>query len=58
MINAYKNAHLSIGRYANERWAKWNGKKFEKKKKIMSLGQLVRGDPRIETPLDRSTSNK
>ena len=33
MINAYKNAHLSIGRYANERWAEWNGKKFEKKKK-------------------------
>ena len=28
------------------------------KKEIMSLGQLVRGDPRIRTPLDRSTSNK
>ena len=27
-------------------------------KEIMSLGQLVRGDPRIRTPLDRSTSNK
>ena len=28
------------------------------KKEIMSLGQLVRGDPRIRTPLDRSTSKK
>ena len=28
------------------------------KKEIISLGQLVRGDPRIKTPLDRSTSNK
>ena len=27
-------------------------------KEIMSLGQFVRGDPRIKTPLDRSTSNK
>ena len=27
-------------------------------KEIMSLSQLVRGDPRIKTPLDRSTSNK
>ena len=27
-------------------------------KEIMSLGQLVRGDPRIKTLLDRSTSNK
>ena len=31
---------------------------IRKKKKIMSLGQLVRGDLRIETPLDRSISNK
>ena len=30
----------------------------KKKKKIMSLGQLVRGDLRIGTPLDRSISNK
>ena len=28
------------------------------KEKIVNLGQLVRGDPRIKTPLDRSTSNK
>ena len=27
-------------------------------KEIMSLSQLVRGDLRIKTPLDRSTSNK
>ena len=27
-------------------------------KEIMSLSQLVRGDPRIKTPLNRSTSNK
>ena len=27
-------------------------------KEIMSLGQLVKGDPRIRTPLDRNTSNK
>ena len=27
-------------------------------KEIMSLGQLMRGDPRIKTPLNRSTSNK
>ena len=27
-------------------------------KEIMSLSQLVRGDLRIRTPLDRSTSNK
>ena len=27
-------------------------------KEIISLNQLVRGDPRIGTPLDRSTSNK
>ena len=26
------------------------------KEKIMNLGQLVRSDPRIRTPLDRSTS--
>ena len=26
------------------------------KKEIMNLGQLVRGDPRIRTPLDRSPS--
>ena len=25
-------------------------------KEIMNLGQLMRGDPRIETPLDRSSS--
>ena len=28
------------------------------KEKIMSFGQLMKGDPRIETPLDRSTNNK
>jgi len=28
------------------------------KEKIVNLGQLVRDDPRIRTPLDRSTSNK
>ena len=28
------------------------------KEKIVNLGQLVRGDLRIRTPLDRSTSNK
>ena len=28
------------------------------KEKIMNLGQLVRGDPRIKTSLDKSTSNK
>ena len=28
------------------------------KEKIVNLGQLVRGDPRIRTPLDSSTSNK
>ena len=28
------------------------------KEKIVNLSQLVRGDPRIKTPLDRSTSNK
>ena len=27
------------------------------KEKIVNLGQLVRGDPRIRTPLDRSTSD-
>ena len=28
------------------------------KEKIVNLGKLVRGDPRIKTPLNRSTSNK
>ena len=28
------------------------------KEKIVNLSQLMRGDPRIGTPLDRSTSNK
>ena len=28
------------------------------KEKIVNLGQLVRGDPRIRTPLDRSANNK
>ena len=27
------------------------------KEKIVNLGQLMRGDPRIRTPLDRSTSD-
>ena len=28
------------------------------KEKIMNLDQLMRGDPRVKTPLDSSTSNK
>ena len=28
------------------------------KEKIVNLGQLVRGDSRIKTPLDKSTNNK
>ena len=35
-----------------------DGMARNQEKEIMSLGQLVRGDPRIRTPLDRSTNNK
>ena len=35
-----------------------NGIARNPEKEIMSLRQLVRGDLRIGTPLDRSTSNK
>ena len=35
-----------------------NGMAKNPKEKIISLGQLVRGDLRIGTPLDNSTSNK
>ena len=35
-----------------------NGMARNPKNEIMSLDQLVRGDSRIETPLDRNTSNK
>ena len=35
-----------------------NGMARNLEKEIMSLGQLMKGDPRIGTPLDRSTSNK
>jgi len=35
-----------------------NGMTRNLKEKIVNLDQLVRGDPRIRTPLDRSTSNK
>ena len=33
-----------------------NGMARNLKEKIVNLGQLVRGDPRIRTPLDRRTS--
>jgi len=35
-----------------------NGMARNLEKEIMSLGQLVRGDSRIRTPLDRSTGDK
>ena len=34
-----------------------NGMERDSKEKIMNLGQLMRRDSRIRTPLDRSTSN-
>ena len=35
-----------------------NGMARNLEKEIMNLDQLVRGDPRIRNPLDRSTNNK
>ena len=35
-----------------------NGMARNLKEKIVNLDQLVRGDPRIRNPLDRSTNNK
>ena len=35
-----------------------NGMVRNPKENIVNLGQLVSGDSRIKTPLDRSTSNK
>ena len=55
VIRAYKNAHLSKGMVC-----KWDMGQIEwheiQKKEIMNLGQLVRGDPRIRTLLDRRPS--
>ena len=55
MTKAYKNAHLSIGIVCKMRGGP-NRMARNPKKEIMNLGQLVRGNPRIITPLDRSPS--
>ena len=55
MTRAYKNAHLSIGIVCKMRGGP-NRMARNLEKEIMNLGQLMRSDLRIRTPLDRSTN--
>ena len=49
--------HTSLQRNGVQIRDKPDGMARNPKEKIVNLGQLVRGDPRIRTPLDRSTSD-
>ena len=49
--------HTSLSRNGVKMRDGPNGMARNPKEKIVNLGQLMRRDPRIRTPLDRSTSN-
>ena len=50
--------HISLQRNGVQIRDRPNRMTRNQKEKIVNLGQLVKGDPRVKTPLDRSTSNK
>ena len=56
VTRAYKNAHLSIGMDGVQMRDGLDGMKRYSEKQVMNLGQLMRGNSRISTPMNGSIS--